>query len=119
MKIMIAIIIAVFVVTPCFADYSSLTPEERQGIATALYQAWEYKALLDGAEVRKIEEAVNVEGTRWRIRLLLQVPKQQGGFREIRRDLYIDVKAQAPGTSWIVPAISFAGGVLLGVLVAK
>ena len=120
MKIALCVLLAVAAVcTPLTADYSSLTPAERAQLLTALDQAWEYRALLDGAERRSIEDAVRVDGDRWRVRVLLEVPKKDGGFREIRRDVYVTVKATGGDVSWPWIVVSAAAGVVAGVLIAR
>ena len=120
MKIAVCVLLAVAAFcTPLMADYSSLTSAEREQIVAALNQAWEYRTLLDGAERRSIEEAVNVSGNLWRVRVLLEVPKKDGGTREIRRDVYVTVKATGGGVSWPWLVVSAAAGVVAGVLIAR
>ena len=120
MRVALCVLLAVAAAyAPLMADYSSLTPVERAQLLLAVDQSWEYRAILDGAENSSIEEAVNVSGDRWRVRVLLAVPKPDGGTREIRRDIYVTIKATSGGTSWPWLVVSAAAGVVAGVLIAK
>lgn len=106
------------VISPLFADYSSLTPQERQDLLTAVNMSIEYKLILDNKVAHKIEDAVKVSDDQYRIRLLLLVNKPEGGVREIRRDLYVSIKARE-SSHWPWYIASGAAGLILGVLVAR
>lgn len=95
------------------ASFDCLTPEERAEVLTALDMASEYRQLLDGGEARRIEEIVRVSGDTYRVRLLLVVKS-----REIRRDVYIEVKGRSP-PSWPWILAGFGAGILTGFLIAK
>lgn len=100
------------------ADYSSLTPQERQELLTAVDMSIEYKLILDNKVAHKVEDAVKISDDQYRIRLLLLVNKPDGGVREIRRDLYVSIKARE-SSHWPWYIASGAAGLILGVLVAK
>jgi len=116
MVVRIAAIILILCMVPCYADYSSLTPAERIEVLAALDMAWEYRALLDGAESRGVESIVRVSSGKYRVRVLLSVPKPEGGHREIRRDVVVFVREQPV---WPWAAGGFIAGILLGILAAK
>lgn len=99
------------------ADYSSLTADELRKIKTALDMAAEYKALLAGHEVRKIE-SIDKVGDSYRIRLLLSVHVDGLPVRDIRRDIMIQVSAESP-VVWPWYIASGAVGLILGMLVTK
>lgn len=117
MKI-VALMLMLAVSMPIFADYSSLTTQERQELLTAVNMSIEYKLILDNKASHKIEEAVKVGEDQYRIRLLLLVNKPEGGVREIRRDLYVSIKVRE-SSRWPWYIASGAAGLILGVLVAK
>lgn len=100
------------------ADYSSLTPQERQELLTAVDMSIEYKLILDNKVAHKVEDAVKISDDQYRIRLLILVNKPDGGVREIRRDLYVSIKARE-SSHWPWYIASGAAGLILGVLVAK
>jgi len=114
----IAISIIMALCIPLAADYSSLTEQERTDLFKALGMSIEYKLILDGKEMHRIEEIVKVDDTQYRVRLLLIVDKPDGGVREIRRDLYVSIKA-GESSSWPWYIVSGAAGLVLGVLVAR
>jgi Mg2+/Co2+ transporter CorC len=117
MKI-IAIIMMLTFSMQLAADYSSLTPQERQELLTAVNMSIEYKLILDNKVAHKIEDAVKVSDDQYRIRLLLLVNKPGGGVREIRRDLYVSIKARE-SSHWPWYIASGAAGLILGILVTK
>ncbi len=114
----IVIAIIMMLCLPLAADYSSLTEHERADLFKALGMSIEYKLILDGKETHKIEDAVKVSDDQYRIRPLLLVNKPDGGVREIRRDLYVSIKARE-SSHWPWYIASGAAGLILGVLVAK
>ena len=115
--ILLASIMPLCVALRLNADYSSLTPDELRKVKTALDMAAEYKALLAGHEVRKIE-SIDKVGDSYRIRLLLSIKVDGLPVRDIRRDIMIQVSAESP-SSWHWYAISAAAGLIAGLIIAQ
>lgn len=96
-------------------NFSSLTPTERATIETALGQAWEWRAFIEGKEDRRIVEAVNVQGENWRIRVEFAVPQLDGGRRVLVRDVLVTIKTPRPSSTWPYAIGGFAVGFGFGV----
>ena len=111
MKI-VACILLIFLAVPLAAASTSTN-------LSAALMAWEYRALLDGLEKSSIEYMLNT-GDMYTLGYLMRVPMYDGGYRDIRREIPLDIKATGQsGTSawWIVAA--GVGGLLLGGLLAR
>lgn len=118
MRIISSILIVCIFNVMLSADYSSMTATERTQIVTALEMASEYRYLLDGAETKRIVEAVNVSGDKWRVRIELGMKKTDGTYRYIVRDIYIDIHSKQ-SISWPWLVASCAAGIVAGILIAK
>jgi len=109
MKITACILLAIFA-APALAASTNLAPA---------LMAWEYRALLDGQEKSSIEYILNV-GDMYTVGYLMRVPKYDGGYRDIRRELGLEINATGGGgasTWWIVAAA--VGGLLVGGIIAR
>ena len=107
MKIMACVLLVIMSASPIAAS------------ETAALMAWEYRAFLDGLE-KWTNEYILQSGTAYTLGYLIRVPRYDGGYRDIRREIALDIKATGQsGTSawWIVAA--GVGGMLLGGLLAR
>lgn len=118
MKLISVVLCVVLFSSILYADYSSLTAKERSDLITAVEMSGEYRYLLDGSESRKIIEAVNVSGYKWRVRIELGMKKANGEYRYIVRDIYIDIHSKQ-SISWPWLVASCAAGIVSGILIAK
>ena len=103
MKIAISILLIACMAVPALA-----TSQTNGQILTALGMAWEYRQFLDGYERATIEEVVKIEGEKYRVRVLFEIPKYGGGERAVRRDVYLDIRATSSGVSpwWIIAGLA-------------
>ena len=103
MKIAPSILLIVCLTIPALA-----TSQTNGQILTALGMAWEYRQFLDGYERATIEEVVKIEGEKYRVRVLFEIPKYGGGERAVRRDVYLDIRATSSGVSpwWIIAGLA-------------
>ena len=113
MKIMACILLIIMSASPVAASSTNQS-------LTAALMAWEYRAFLDGME-KWTNEYILRAGDLYTLGYLIRVPRYDGGYRDIRRELPLTIKSggQGGGTSawWIVAA--GVGGLLLGGLVAR
>ena len=113
----VCIVLLMLLTTPLIADYSSLTPDELRKVKTALEMAAEYKSLLDKHEVRKVESIVKV-GNEYLVTMLFTVMLDGKPVRDIRRVIYLTVKAESQSI-WPWCVASGAAGIILGLLLVK
>lgn len=119
MRILAVILILISLAVPVMADYSSLTPAEKQSLLIALGMSYEYRMLLDGADHSTILEAVRVTGNQWRIRVEISIPRQDDLPRSIIRDVWVEIKPTRSGVSWPWVVAAGAAGILAGIIIAK
>ena len=110
MKI-IACILLVLIAVPIY-------PATNENLTAGL-MAWEYRAFLDNLEKSSIEYILNT-GSQYTLGLLMRIPRYDGGYRDIRREIPLEIKANgSSGASawWIVAA--GVGGLLFGGLLSR